>query len=80
MTPASRVGFAALVAVLCELFTAARADMNGTRLGKDRVSSMAAHARGTKSCAPGRFVGCMLLSQDTPDFGRIGMATTVYRR
>lgn len=37
----------------CELFTAARANMSGTRLGHDRVSSLVVRPRGTKSCVPG---------------------------
>jgi hypothetical protein len=37
----------------CELFTAARADLSGTRVGDDRLSSMWVRARGTTTCVPG---------------------------
>ncbi|HYK05892.1 MAG TPA: hypothetical protein VE974_29385 [Thermoanaerobaculia bacterium] len=37
----------------CELFTAARADLRGTRVGEDNASSMQVRQRGTKPCLPG---------------------------
>ncbi|MGZ5444806.1 MAG: hypothetical protein ACXW5U_14555 [Thermoanaerobaculia bacterium] len=37
----------------CELYTAARADLSGTRIGGDRLSSMYVRPRGTKPCLPG---------------------------